>query len=256
MKLPVSPYNTRQEQYRDDPWKMLMVCFMLNQTSHKQVDQIRDEFFSRYPNAQAFLDGKDAEIVELIKPLGFYNRRLKAWKQFCQQWVDLNTDSPSLAQLIELKGVGKYALDSWKVFQLYEYDTKVEDHVLNWYVDWAKAEVERIKREAGELEPYVVYYLHYKDERQMDPAWMKHFDYSACVMARTTNEAIEKVKALASKQSNGTTHVRVYGVCKGRPEWVNENSPIFTDEAAYKKRKNEIMQMINSPHVNAFNRNQ
>jgi hypothetical protein len=233
---------------------MLMVCFMLNQTSHKQVDKVRHEFFSRYPNAQAFLDAEDSEVIELIKPLGFYNRRVKAWKEFCRQWIALSTDAPSLAQLIEMKGVGKYALDSWKVFQLYEYDTDVQDHVLNWYVDWAKSEVERMKREGKEYEPYVVYYMHYHDERHMDPAWMSHGDYASCVMARTTGEAIEKVKAIADRQSDGRTHTKIMGVCKGEPDWVNEDTPIFTDEAAYRKRKNDIIKMINSPHVNSFNR--
>jgi len=233
---------------------MLMVCFMLNQTSHKQVDQIREEFFSRYPNAQALLEAEDTEIIELIKPLGFYNRRCRAWKQFCQQWIALGTDAPSLAQLIELKGVGKYALDSWKVFQLYEYDTEVEDHVLNWYVEWAKQEVERIKREGKEFTPHVVYYIHYRDERHMDPAWMSHGDYAACVMARTANEAMDKVREIALKQSDHGTHIKITGVAKGEPDWVNESSPIFTDEAAYRKRKNAIIKMINSPHVNSFNR--
>jgi len=253
MKLPVSPYKTRQEEYREEPWKMLMVCFMLNQTSHKQVDKIREEFFSRYPNAQAFLDSIDSEVIKLIKPLGFYNRRVKAWKEFCRQWISAGTDTPSLAQLIEMKGVGKYALDSWKVFQLYEYDTEVEDHVLNWYVEWAKQEVERVKREGKEYTSHVVYYIHYYDERHMDPAWMSHSDYAACVMARTTNEAIEKVKEIANKQSEGRTQIKIMGVCKGENDWVNEDSPIFTDEDAYRKRKNDIIKMINSPHINSFN---
>ncbi len=251
MKLGISPYNTRQEEYREDPWKMLMVCFMLNQTSHKQVDKVRHEFFSRYPNAQAFLDSVDSEVIELIKPLGFYNRRVKAWKEFCKQWIAAGTDTPSLAQLIEMKGIGKYALDSWKVFQLYEYDTKVEDHVLNWYVDWAREEVERVKREGKEYAPHVVYYIHYYDDRHMDPAWMSHGDYAACVMARTANEAIEKVKNMVEK---GDTQIKVMGIATGPVDWVNEETPIFTDEEEYRKRKNEIIKMINSPHVNSFNR--
>lgn len=145
MRLQTSPYNTRQEQYRHDPWKMLMVCFMLNQTSHKQVDQIRHEFFSRYPNAQALLDAEENEVRELIRPLGFYNRRVKTWKDFCQQWIEAGTDFPTVDQLAEMKGIGKYALDSWKVFQLYEYNTDVQDHVLNWYVDWAREEVSKLR---------------------------------------------------------------------------------------------------------------
>lgn len=251
MKLPTSPYNTRQEQYRDDPWKMLMVCFMLNQTSHKRVDQVRDEFFSRYPNAQALLDAQDSDIVELIKPLGFYNRRVKAWKQFCQQWVALSTDAPSLSQLIELRGVGKYALDSWKVFQLHQYDTEVDDHVLNWYVEWAKQEVERLAREGKEFTPHVVYYLHYNDDRDMSPNWMRCQDYAACVMARTGNEAREKVEAIALKQL-GSVKIKVVGIAKGESDWVDEENPIFTDETVYKKRREQVMRMTNSPFVESL----
>lgn len=88
MKLQISPYNTRQEEYREDPWKMLMVCFMLNQTSHKQVDKVRHEFFDKYPDAQSLLNAKDEDIVSIIKPLGFYNRRAKTWKKFCQESIN------------------------------------------------------------------------------------------------------------------------------------------------------------------------
>ena len=248
MRLPVSPYNTRQEQYRDDPWKMLMVCFMLNQTSHKQVDQVRGEFFLRYPDAKALLEAPDDEVRELIRPLGFYNRRVKAWKKFCQQWLDVGQDAPSLAQLIEMSGVGKYALDSWKVFQLYQYDTQVDDHVLNWYVDWARVEVERLARESQEAKPHVVHYLHYRDERFMDPNWMRCQDYAACVMARTMQEAREKVEAIAMK-SPGALKIKVVGITMGKPEWVNEGSPITTDESVYRQRRNQIMNMNASPFL-------
>lgn len=251
MKLPISPYETRQEEYREDPWKMLMVCFMLNQTSHKQVDQIRHEFFSRYPNAQALLDANEEEVKELIKPLGFYNRRVKAWKEFCQQWIEAGTDAPSLAQLIEMRGVGKYALDSWKVFQLYEYDTDVQDHVLNWYVEWAKQEVERLAREGKEYTPHVVYYLHYRDDRDMSPNWMRCQDYAACVMARTPNEAREKVEVIALNQL-GSSKIKVVGMAKGEPDWVNEESPIFTDESVYRKRREQVLRMTNSPFVESL----
>lgn len=138
-RLPTSPFNTRQEEYRDDPWKMLIVCFMLNQTSHKQVDQIRHRFFEKYPTPEALALSVQEEVAEIIRPLGFYNKRSKQWKEFSLQWIEhqKGRDTP-LDLLSKMKGVGKYALDSWKVFQLYQYDTQVDDHVLNWYVDWAK----------------------------------------------------------------------------------------------------------------------
>lgn len=244
MKLQISPYNTRQEEYRDDPWKMLMVCFMLNQTSHKQVDQIRHEFFEKYPTPESLAVANESEVAKLIKPLGFYNKRAKAWKEFSLEWVYQTRihggNYLPLDVLENMKGVGKYALDSWKVFQLYEYNTKVEDHVLNWYVEWAKQEVERLSREGKEFVPKVVYYMHFKDERFADPNYNRVQDYACCVMARTPNEAIEKVTAIAMKQP-GARYIKIMGVVSGRLEWVDENAPMKTDEENYKKRARQVI---------------
>ena len=88
MRLPTSPYFTRQEEYRDDPWKMLIVCFMLNQTHHRQVDEVREQFFLKCNTPEALLNCPDEEIITIIKPLGFYNRRVKAWKEFSYQWLE------------------------------------------------------------------------------------------------------------------------------------------------------------------------
>lgn len=149
VRLETSPYATRQEEYRDDQWKMLMICMMLNQTSYKQVDKIRHEFFDRWPKAEAFLGSTDQDVIELIRPLGFYNRRNRAWRIFSQQWIEATEGMSDLRFLpldviAKFRGVGRYALDSWKVFQLYEYDTEVDDHVLTWYVDWAREEVKKV----------------------------------------------------------------------------------------------------------------
>ena len=133
MKFPISPYNFKQEIYRDDPWKMLIICFMLNQTSFKQVDKIKDTFFKRFPGPLAFLQGSDEEIIEMIKPLGFYNRRYKVWKEFSKAWLEGDWE-----KIEELPGVGKYAADSWKLFQDGDINISVEDKELIKYVKWAK----------------------------------------------------------------------------------------------------------------------
>lgn len=249
MKLQISPYNTRQEEYRDDPWKMLMVCFMLNQTSHKQVDQVRYHFFEKYPTAEKLAIADQKEISELIKPLGFYNKRAKAWIEFSLQWIDAvrfrGTTNIPLKDLENMKGVGKYALDSWRVFQLYEYDTPVEDHVLNWYVEWAKQEIERQKREASEFKPTVVYYVHMKDERGAKNNWNVCRDYVCCVQARTVNEAIEKTENIALNQQ-GAAFIKILGVVPGKEEWINENSPLLTDEAKYTEQMVALFNRIQS----------
>lgn len=253
-KLPISPYSTRQEEYRDDPWKMLMVCFMLNQTSHKQVDQVRHQFFERFPNAESIILAEEKEIADMIKPLGFYNKRAKAWKEFCYQWINETRYHGGvylpLDTLAKMKGVGKYALDSWKVFQLFQYDTEVQDHVLNWYVDWARAEMEREKREASPWQPMLVYYLHYVDERHIINNWNVCRDYVACVSARTQLEAIEKVKAIAAKQPGHKT-IKIMGFGHAKEEWINEEGPLVTDESYYRKAVNAVFERIKARNMSA-----
>lgn len=253
-KLSISPYNTRQEEYREDPWKMLMVCFMLNQTSHKKVDQVRHEFFDKFPTAQDLVLAKDIEISTIIKPLGFYNKRAKQWKKFSEQWIEITTnygtDKPPVFEIENMYGVGKYAIDSWKVFQLYQYGIPVEDHVLNWYVEWAKKEVETQIRESKECEPMTVYYLHYQDDRFIINNWNTCRDYACCVMARTQNEAIEKVTEIASKQ-HGFKHIKILGFGHAKKEWVNEYEPLKTDEDFYANQVQGVFDRIRARNLSA-----
>ena len=247
MRLGISPYNTRQEQYRDEPWKMLIICFMLNQTSHKQVDQIREDFFNIFPNPESLISASETEIAQEIKILGFYNKRAKAWKQFSQEWIDAvdkfgGTNIP-VYELEKMRGIGKYALDSWKVFQLYDYDIDVDDHVLNWYVDWARVEKERLIRESLPWKPMTVYYLHFNDAREVEPNWMKCQDYVCCVMARTQNEAIEVTKYIALDQKKAK-HVKILGIGHCKEEWTDYEQPMRTDEMQMREQLDAMFERI------------
>lgn len=104
---------------------------MLNQTCYKQVDKIRDAFFDRFPSAEALVDADENEIISIIRPLGFYNKRAKAWKKFSRAWLLWDGSDVS-----SLPGVGKYASDSWKIFQEGIYSITVEDKELKKYLQW------------------------------------------------------------------------------------------------------------------------
>lgn len=227
MRLGQSPFDTRQEMYRDNPFQMLMVCMMLNQTNYKQVDKVRDAFFEAYPTPEAVLIAKEEDIAELIRPLGFYNKRAKAWKTFCTGWIALrscydNDRDIEWQKLAQLHGIGKYATDSWRVFQNYEYDIEVEDHVLVKYVEWAREEKERLLREASPWQPTTVYYLHYNDDRFAIPAWQKRQDYAITIAARTMKEAADKAKKRA-----GGKHIRILGIVPGKWEHVDKEDAVL-----------------------------
>jgi adenine-specific DNA glycosylase len=104
---------------------------MLNQTSYKQVDKVRVQFFEKFPTAGDLIKASAHDIIDVIRPLGFYNRRAKLWKKFSESWILWDGIDVS-----SLPGVGKYASDSWKIFQEGMYDVSVEDKELKRYLSW------------------------------------------------------------------------------------------------------------------------
>jgi methyl-CpG-binding domain protein 4 len=132
-----SPYLLLQEIYNEHPWRVLVCCIMLNCTSRKQVDQIREEFFKRYPTPSSASIANSTEMSELLSPLGFKNRRTATIQRFSSDWLTLDWKEPK-----ELYGIGKYAQDSWDIF--YKGDLMVEptDGVLGKYLEWARTQPE------------------------------------------------------------------------------------------------------------------
>ena len=71
-----------QEVYKEDPWKMMVCCILLNLTKRQQVDIVREELFKRYPTEYDMIEANEKELSELLKPLGLYNKRAKTFCSF------------------------------------------------------------------------------------------------------------------------------------------------------------------------------
>lgn len=123
-----------QEVYQSDPWKMLICCICLNQTSRDQLDRVRIKFFERYPDAKSVINCDPWEMSEIIKSLGFKNRRTLSIINFSKDWIEKSWNSP-----IELYGIGKYGQDSWEIFQNGNLDVKPTDGALVSYLNQVKS---------------------------------------------------------------------------------------------------------------------
>src|SRR5207253_3008880 len=105
-----------QEVYRDDPWKMLVGCILLNQTSRTQVDGVREKLFERWPDAKAMGAADEEELSECVRSLGLHNRRATTLKRFSQHWSILEEPGapwgwpPEAEKLYDLPGIGDYAV--------------------------------------------------------------------------------------------------------------------------------------------------
>lgn len=99
-----------QEEYLDNPWRMMVCCICLNQTNNKQVRPILDILFSIVPDPNSAILCEIETISECLKSTGFQNVKAGRIKKMSQKWIEGFND-PS-----ELPGIGKYGQDSWDIF--------------------------------------------------------------------------------------------------------------------------------------------
>jgi methyl-CpG-binding domain protein 4 len=117
------PYDgLLQERYADEPWKLLVSCVLLNQTTRIQVDRVIDELFERYPTARAMAMADVTVLGSVIGSLGFGPTRARKLKAMSEQWDVLHgmyqPDPVPESDVAKLTGVGPYALDSYRLFHI------------------------------------------------------------------------------------------------------------------------------------------
>ena len=116
-----------------NPYELLVAVILSAQCTDKRVNLTTPSFFKRYPDAVEAELADPTEMAELIASLGFKNRRTRQIQRFSSDWMTLDWIEPS-----ELYGIGKYAQDSWEIFQKGNLNVEPTDGVLNTYLHWAK----------------------------------------------------------------------------------------------------------------------
>jgi len=125
-----SPHNLIQECVYSDPWKVLVCCLCLNQTSGSQTRPVILRFFEKYPTPQSLLEAGLDQLTELLKPLGLWKKRPLALQQMTKDYLESDWTTPS-----EIFGVGKYANDAYLIFCCGKWrEVQPHDHMLNKYV--------------------------------------------------------------------------------------------------------------------------
>jgi methyl-CpG-binding domain protein 4 len=119
-----------QQEFQHDPWKMLIGCIMLNQTSNKNVRQVIYDFFERWPTPQSVVSANTDDIRDLIRPLGFYNIRTNRIQRFSLEYIEKRFINAS-----ELYGIGKYADDSYEIFIKGNLNVNPTDKILIRYLN-------------------------------------------------------------------------------------------------------------------------
>ncbi|KAK8448342.1 hypothetical protein SEVIR_7G035400v4 [Setaria viridis] len=108
---PRSPYNLLQERYAHDPWKVIIICMLLNLSKGDQVKKKLKGFFRRYPDAQTACTADPEKMAEYLAPLGLQRVKANRIQKLSKDYV-----SEEWTYITELFGVGKYAADAYAIF--------------------------------------------------------------------------------------------------------------------------------------------
>lgn len=119
-------YGLIQEKYWPDGWKILVCCLCLNLTTRKQMEPVVAELFRRWPSPADLLAASDADIEDLIRPLGMQKKRTQTLRKMSAQYV-----AGGWKQARELHGIGKYGDDAYRIFILGDWKSVTpQDHAL------------------------------------------------------------------------------------------------------------------------------
>jgi len=99
-----------QEEYLDEPWKMMVCCILLNQTNNKQVRPVLSSVFRLIPNPESAIRCNPESLAEVIKTTGFQNVKASRIIKFSQKWLE------GFKDVKDLPGIGQYGKDSWEIF--------------------------------------------------------------------------------------------------------------------------------------------
>jgi methyl-CpG-binding domain protein 4 len=110
---------------------------MLNQTGRKPVKTVLPEFLSRWPDPESFLSSTPEQVIEVITPLGMYNKRQNTLRRMSEDYLTWDGVDATM-----LYGIGKYGSDSYEIFFKGNYTVQPTDKEL---VRYLKEEVDALE---------------------------------------------------------------------------------------------------------------
>lgn len=131
---PISAFGLIQESLWPNEWLILVACVMLNCTRRSQVEPVMKIFMELYPTPESLAGANVNDVAQLLRPLGFHNRRARTFLKLARSFITWNRKTP-----LELPGIGEYAARSWDIFVKGEIgNVEPSDGALKTYYLWWK----------------------------------------------------------------------------------------------------------------------
>lgn len=112
---------------------MLVACCLVNRATWEVAEPVLKEIKRRWPSVHAVgFVATPEELAEVIRPLGFQNGRASSINTMARQYWFRRPRTA--ADVLKLRGCGKYAADSWAIFVDGNLTVEPSDGKLNWYL--------------------------------------------------------------------------------------------------------------------------
>jgi endonuclease-3 len=92
-----------------NPLELLIATILAAQCTDVRVNQVTENLFRKYKNAESYLKVPTTELEEDIRPTGFFRNKAKSIQNCCAKLVDdFNNQVPqTIEELTSLPGVGR-----------------------------------------------------------------------------------------------------------------------------------------------------
>lgn len=110
-------------------WRMLVACCLLNRTRGAQVREMLGRLFELWPTPRK-MAAAGQELEEFVRPLGLVWSRGESLRAISWE-VGVRKKRPPF----RVRGVGRYALDSWSIFVDGRRDVRPRDKELRRYLE-------------------------------------------------------------------------------------------------------------------------
>ncbi|XP_042021435.1 methyl-CpG-binding domain protein 4-like protein [Salvia splendens] len=123
-----------QEDHVFDPWRVLVICMLLNLTTGVQARRVLPDLFQICPDAKTAMTANVDYVADLIHSLGLQKKRAVMIQRLSAQYV-----TESWTHVTQLIGVGKYAADAYAIFCNGKWErVKPVDHMLVKYWEFLR----------------------------------------------------------------------------------------------------------------------
>jgi len=124
-------YNLPLHIEYGEPFKVLIGCILSQRTKDEITNEAYTHLFSKFKNARDLAIANTNEIIELIKPVGFYKQKAERIKKICNILLEkYNGKVPNdREELMKLPGVGNKTADIVLSYGFGKPEIAIDTHV-------------------------------------------------------------------------------------------------------------------------------